>query len=183
MASKSKQTVKARNTSASAGIDKHITGSVTIGGVVYTAVTLKQVFTDQNTAIDAADALETQWHDQVTLTEAANAKGNAAYQALRGYLLGLYGNGANAVLNDFGMDPPKVKGTRTTAVKAAAAEKAFATRKIRNATAAAKGTMVVPATAVTTIGPVLPAPTTTTVAGAPGATAAALPAAVKPVGS
>lgn len=66
---------KARNTSALAGIDKHITGTVTIGGVTYTPATLKQVLIDQSTAIDAADALHKQWQDQVLVTKEADLKG------------------------------------------------------------------------------------------------------------
>ena len=165
-----------------AGIDKHITGTVTIGGVAYTPVTLKQVFLDQDTAIDAADALHTQWQDQVLVTKAADAKGNATYVDLRAFLIGLYGKKANAVLNDFGMSVPK-PGTRTVAVKAAAAKKGAATRKIRSATATASGTVEVPVTAVTTITPVMPEPTTTAIATAPGAAPATPATTGKPVTS
>jgi hypothetical protein len=181
--SMNRPSIKARNASVSAGIDKHITGNVTIGGVAYTPVTLKQVFSDQSTAIDSAETMHTQWQDQVLLTNAANAKGNASYQSLRDYLLGLYGKNANTVLNDFGMTVPKTKGATTVAVKAAAAQKGAATRKIRGTTAAAKGTVEVPVTAVTTITPVLPAPATTTIATAPSAAPATPAAPAKPVGS
>jgi hypothetical protein len=51
MSTDNRPTIVARNTSAMAGIDKHITGPVTIGGVTYTPATLKQVFSDENAAI------------------------------------------------------------------------------------------------------------------------------------
>jgi hypothetical protein len=168
-----------------AGIDKHITGNVTIGGVSYTPATLKKVFLDENTAIDSAESLQKQWQDQVLATKAAKAQANAAYHSLRTFLIGQYGSKANTVLNDFGMTVPK-RGTTTVAKKAAAAEKRAATRAVRNTKGpvqkkAQKGVIEVPVQATTTIVPLLPLPTATTttepVAPAPAAvTPPALPA-------
>jgi hypothetical protein len=183
MTTKNRATVKTRNTSVMAGIDKHITGNVTIGGATYTPMTLKQVFLDENTAIDSAESLHTQWQDQVLTTKAAQAKANATYQSLRTFLIGQYGSKANSVLNDFGMTGPK-KGTTKVATKAAAAKKAAATRAIRNTKGpvkrkAQKGVIEVPVQATTTITPVMPPPVTTTITepAAPAPTAAAPPAA------
>ncbi|HEY8089329.1 MAG TPA: hypothetical protein VIF09_15825, partial [Polyangiaceae bacterium] len=176
--------VKARNTSAMAGIDKHITGSVTIGGVAYTPLTLRAVFVDDNTAIDSAEALHKQWQDQVVVTKAADAKAHAVFQSLRTWLIGQYGNNANAVLNDFGMQAPKTKGPKTVAVKSAAAKKSAATRQVRNTLGsvqkqAVKGAIQVPVKAVTTIVPVTPAPTATTT---PASTTPAPATPAKPAG-
>jgi hypothetical protein len=177
-----------------AGIDKHITGSVTIGGVTYTPATLKQVFSDENTAITATEALHTQVTDQVQVTNAAKAKGALVYGLLRSYLIGQYGKQANTVLGDFGMEAPKTMGAKTLESKTAAATKRAATRQVRNTMGSVqkksvKGVMEVPVKAVTTIVPVTspttdataPAPTTGAASPAPAATAPAATAApVKP---
>jgi hypothetical protein len=44
-------TLKSRNTSVMAGIDKHITTSITINGTAFTQADLKAVFQSQITAI------------------------------------------------------------------------------------------------------------------------------------
>jgi hypothetical protein len=183
----------ARNTSVMAGIDKHITGSVTIGGVTYTPATLKQVFSDENTAITATEALHTQVTDQVQVTNAAKAKGALVYGLLRSYLIGQYGKQANTVLGDFGMEAPKTTGAKTLESKTAAATKRAATRQVRNTMGSVqkksvKGVMEVPVKAVTTIVPVTspttdataPAPATGAASPAPAATAPAATAAAKP---
>lgn len=151
----------ARNTSVMAGIDKHITGNVTIGGVAYTPATLKAVFSDENAAITATDALHKALTDQVQATHATRVKASLVYGLLRSFLIGQYGKQANAVLGDFGMTAPKPTGAKTLQSKAAGAEKRAATRKVRNTMGpvqkkAVKGVMEVPVKAVTTITPVLP---------------------------
>src|ERR1700722_13454612 len=103
MSNPNRPTIKTRNTAVSSGIDKHITAPISIGNVTYSPPTLKAVFTDQNTALDAADALHKQWTDQLQQAKALGAKANGVYLLLRSYLIGLYGNDANAILNDFGM--------------------------------------------------------------------------------
>jgi hypothetical protein len=127
-----KPSVKTRNTSVAAGIDKRITGNLTLGGVTYTPASLKAVFLGQNTAIDSSDALHQQWTDQVQATNSAAATADAVYELLRSYVISQYGKNANAVLGDFGMTVPKPKGVQSPATKVAAAVKAKATRKVRN---------------------------------------------------
>jgi hypothetical protein len=127
-----KPSVKTRNTSVAAGIDKRITGNTTIGGVVYTPAALKAVFVDANAAIDNADALHTQWQDQVIATRAAAKKANTVFLLLRSYLVGQYGDNAKAILNDFGMESPKAKGAKTVAAKAVGVQKRDATRAVRH---------------------------------------------------
>jgi hypothetical protein len=158
--------VKARNSSVQAGIDKYVTGNLTLGGVTYTPATLKAVFTDQSTAIDSSDALHQQWMDKVQATKSASAKADAVYELLRSYVVSQYGKQANTVFGAFGMPVPKAKGPQTPAAKVAGAEKAKATRKIRNTMGsvqkkAHKGTIEVPVVAVTTVTPVLPSQSAT----------------------
>ena len=153
--------VRARNTSVQAGIDKYVTGTLTLGGVSYTPVTLKAVFSDESAAMDRSDALHQEWLDQVQATNSASAKADAVYELLRSYVVSQYGKQANAVLGGFGMPVPKPLGQRTPAVQVAAAQKAEATRKIRNTMGSAqkkavKGSIEVPLVAATTITPVLP---------------------------
>jgi hypothetical protein len=182
--STNRPSTKARNAGVEAGIDKHITGTVTIGGVTYTPATLKQVFLDEDAAMAAADALHTQWRDQVQVTKATRAQASVTYVALRAYLIGLYGKKANAVLNDFAMIIPKPTGTTKVATKAAAAEKGKATREVRNTKGsvqkkALKGVIEVPVKAVTTITPLLPSSTATSEPASATTPAPALPS--KPV--
>jgi hypothetical protein len=133
------------------GIDKHVTGNMTIGGVVYSPAALKAVFVDANTAIDSAEALHKQWQDQVQATKAASKKASLVFRLLRSTLIGQYGENAKAILNDFGMETPKPKGAKTVATKAVAAQKRDATRVARhtmgkNQKKSVKGTKEVPVT-------------------------------------
>lgn len=168
-------------TSVQAGIDKHITGNVTLGSVAYTTATLKAVFALAITAITAAEALHQQWTDAVASAHTAEATANALLELLRNYVISQFGKTANAVLGDFGMTAPKAPGPKTVAAKATAAAKAAATRKVRGTKGSQqkkqlKGTVEVPVTAVTTITPAAAASATTTTTPAattaPGATAA-----------
>jgi hypothetical protein len=176
-----------------AGIEKNITGKVTIGGVTYTPATLSAVFSDENDAISALDSLHTQVTEQVQTTKAARAQGALVYGLLRSYLIGQYGKQATTVLGEFGMTAPKPSGAKTLQSKAAGATKRAATRQVRNTMGSVqkkkvKGVMEVPLTAVTTITPAAPSTTgasattgqTTTAASTAPATPAAVPAPPKP---
>jgi hypothetical protein len=186
LANTNRPSVIARNTGVMAGIDKHITGPVIIGGITYTPATLKAVFSDENAAITATEALHTQVTDQVQATNQARAKGSLTYQLLRSFLIGQYGKQANAVLGDFGMEAPKSTGATTLKSKTAAATKRAATRQVRNTMGSVQklshtGVMEVPVMAVTTIVPVT-APTTGAAPAAGAASPApATPAAAPPV--
>ncbi|MGD0526990.1 MAG: hypothetical protein ABSE49_17730 [Polyangiaceae bacterium] len=164
-------------TSVQAGIDERLAAGVTLGGVTYTAATLKAVFALAITAIGTAEALHTQWMDAVAAAHSAEATANAVYELLRSYVISQFGKTANAVLGDFGMSVPKPLGPKTAAGKAAGAAKSAATRKIRSSTKQVKGTMEVPVTAVTTIAPVMPASAT---APAPAASTAPANGAASP---
>jgi hypothetical protein len=154
-------------TSIQAGIDKHLTAGVTLGGVTYTAVSLKAVFALAMTALTAAEALHKQWTDAVAAAHTAEATALAVAELLRNYVISQFGKTATAVLGDFGMDVPKTPGPKTAKAKADGAAKGAATRKIRGSTKQVSGTMEVPVTAVTTITPLMPASATT-----PGTSAA-----------
>jgi hypothetical protein len=171
VANNNRPSTVARNTSVMAGIDKHITGNVTIGGVSYTPATLKQVFSDENTAIAATDALHKELKDQVQANKQTRVNANLVYALLRSYLIGQYGKQANAVLGDFGMTAPKSTGAKTLKSKTAGATKRTATRQVRNTMGSVqkkkvKGVVEVPVKAVTTITPVMPSTNGT---GAPAA--------------
>lgn len=168
-----KPTVKTRNNGVIAGIDKHVTGGATIGGDAYTPATLKAVFAEHNVAIDAADALHKQWQDQVNVMRAAAKRAHTVYLLLHSFLLGQYGNDANAVLNDFGMKTPKPKGPKTVKTKSAAVVKRAATRAVRHTMGTQQrkafvGTVAepaaVPAHSPRATAPALPAPSVTTTA-------------------
>jgi hypothetical protein len=124
--------IKTRNTGVAAGIDKHIPLPILLGGVSYTPPELKGVFAAQTAAVAASDAAHTQWLDLVQDERDASAKANSTYLSLRSFLIGQYGTNANAVLNDFGMSPPKARGATTVKVKADAVVKGKATREARH---------------------------------------------------
>jgi len=112
MAIINKPTVKTRNSGVISGVDKHVTGEAKIGGVTY--------------------APHKQWQDQVNVTRAAGRRAHAVYLLLRSFLIGQYGNDANAVLNDFGMVIPKTRGAKTVKANAIGVAKRTATRAVRH---------------------------------------------------
>jgi len=169
MATNNRPSVKTRNTGVATGIDKHITSSLMIGGVTYTPDALKAVFTKQNAALDAADALHKQWQDQVQVAHTATVVARVVYQSLRGYLVGQYGSNAKAILNDFGMSAPKPKGPKTVKTKSVAVAKNAATRTARH-TMGKKQKMGVKG-AVPTTAPTTPSTGSQPVAQSPAASA------------
>jgi hypothetical protein len=167
-------------TNVQAGIDKHITGSTTLGGVTYSKpAALKAVFAAAITALNTADALRKQWSDGVLAAHQAKAAADVLYELLRNFVIALYGKQANAVLGDFGMPVPKAKGPQTVAQKATSAAKAKATRKMRNTMGSVqkkkvKGTIEVPNPELSGTAPTT-APVTTASAPAAPATPATTP--------
>jgi hypothetical protein len=180
LATKNRPSVLTLFTSVQAGIDKHLTAGVTLGGVTYTAVSLKAVFALAITAMTAAEALRKQWMDAVATAHTAEATANALYELLRNYVISQYGKTANAVLGDFGMPVPQPKGPKTAKVKASAAAKSAATRQLRGTTSKLTSTMEVPVTAVTTVSLVMPASTTTSTTPAPSPAPATTGSSPKP---
>jgi hypothetical protein len=124
--------LKTRDTSVMAGIDKHITSSITINGTAYTPAGLKAVFQSQITAIDANQSLHKQLADGVANAKTLAKTVNNIFLLLRSALIAQYGKNANAVLNDFGMTVPKTPGAKTVDAKATAQAKRTATRAARN---------------------------------------------------
>jgi hypothetical protein len=125
-----RDTLKARFSAASAGVEANVTGKLTLGGVSYTAATLGAVFDDANTAMGAADTARSQLHSQVQAANTAIALALSVLASLRQYLITLHGDQAGDVLVQYGLALPK-KPVKTPAVKAAAAVKAKATRTLR----------------------------------------------------
>ena len=78
------------------------------------------------------DASRAQLAQQVAAGRTAQSKGRALRKSLRTYVLGTYGTHAVAMLQDFGMSPPKTPGPVTVKVKAEAVTKSKATREARD---------------------------------------------------
>jgi hypothetical protein len=125
-------TLKTRDTSVMAGIDKHITSSITISRTAYTPAELKAVFQSQITAIDANQSLRKQLADGVANAKALAKTLDNTFQLLRSALIAQYGKNANAILSDFGMTTPKTLGAKTVEAKAIAQAKRAATRAARH---------------------------------------------------
>ena len=131
MVTRTQESIIVRNNNVNAGIDKHITANVTVGGAVYTPAELKAAFQGQTIVVQAGEESRKQWEGNVVAAKAVGTTVNALYASLHSYLVGLYGKTAVAVLADFGMSAPKVA-VPTVATKAAAAVKRTATRKARH---------------------------------------------------
>ncbi len=131
MGKENRPSVITRFTRVQAGIDKHISGTVTLGGVIYKPGALKAVFAAAITAINAAEALRKQWTDGVLAAHQAQALAEALYELVYNFVIAQFGKQANAILGDFGMPVPKAKAPRTAEQKAASAAKAQATREMR----------------------------------------------------
>jgi hypothetical protein len=158
MANQNRPTVKERYGAAATGTTKRITGNVTLGGVTYTPPSLAAVFLAANAAIDTADAAHKQWLDDVAAMDEAKAKANALFKLLRSYVISQYGEDNLSVLGDFGMTAPKTKPAKSSATKAAAAQKAKATRQVRHTMGKkqrqqVKATVEVPVAAITATAP------------------------------
>jgi hypothetical protein len=142
----------ARVKQAIVGVPKHLGGvsSLSLNGVPYTPTSLVaflQAFVDLASSVIAAKATA---HDLLLEEQSSGLSVRLVLQALRSYIVALYGNGATEILGDFGFVPRKTT-TPKVAVKALAAEKNRATRTARHTMGkreklAIKGTLVVPAT-------------------------------------
>jgi hypothetical protein len=150
-----------------AGIDKHITSSITINGTAYTPAALKAVFQSQITTIDDNQALRKQLSDGVANAKTLAKTVDTMFQLLRSTLIGQYGKNANAILNDFGMTVPKTPGPKTVDAKATAQAKRTATRAARHTKGAVQKKAVTGNVVGITVTPVVsgkpaPAPVVTT---------------------
>jgi hypothetical protein len=187
VATQNKPTLTTLFTSVVAGIKKHLTGKMTVGGVAYTPVSLAAVFLAAIKAIQTADSSHTQWLDDVEAMNKAVAQAEAVFKALKQFVLGQFG--ANkTVLGDFGLEAPKSTATASTATKAAAALKAKATKEARGSNLgkrqkkAVKGSVEVEITSVPVVtSPVSAAPTAN--GGSATQTAAGATPSAKPSGS
>jgi hypothetical protein len=176
-------TLKSRNTSVMAGIDKHIPSGITINGTAFTQADLKAVFQSQITAITTNEALHKSLADGVANAAAIGVKVNTMYQLLRSSLIAQYGKNANAILNDFGMTAPKAPGAKTVDAKAAAKAKRSATRAARHTMGAVQKKGVTGNVVGITVTPVIAGPTVTTLPAQPTTPAPVAPVTSTPVTS
>lgn len=132
MSSLNRPTIKTRNSSVAAGIDKHLPSPIAIDGTTLAPANLKAVFTQHTAALQAADDLHKRWTDQLQVATDAGEKASRTYGLLRNVLIGQFGSQANAVLNDFGMTVPKPKGPKTVQTKALAVDWRAVTRAARH---------------------------------------------------
>ena len=184
MSNRTQQSIIVRNNNVTAGIDKHITGNVTVGGVVYTPAQLKAAFQGQTTALQTSEAARKQWENDVVAGKAVSKTVNALYASFQSYLVGQYGKTAVAVLADFGISAPKTT-VPTVATKAVAAVKRTATRTARHTMGAVQkkgvkgdvtGVVVTPVTSAPTSGVSTPSSPAAPVASGGGQTATPAPA-------
>jgi hypothetical protein len=120
------------------GIKTGVSGKLTLGGVAYTSTSLAAVFSEALTAMGQADQLHTEWLAQVAVANVAIAKAEAVYGQFRGNLIAQTDEATlPKVLGTYGMSAPKARNV-TVAVKAGAAVKAQATRKLRGTTGSKK---------------------------------------------
>ncbi len=147
MATPNRSSLKTRNAGVAAGIDLHIVAPIMIGGEVFTPLQLKAVFAAHSAALDAADALRKQWTDQLVVAATAGARTSATHRYLRSYIVGVFGDGAHTILNDFGMNAPKPRGPQTVKMKAEAVDKRAATRVARHTMGKKQKKAVIGATA------------------------------------
>jgi hypothetical protein len=132
-------TEKQLATKTMGGIDLHLSSfaAIPLDATTYTPITLKQVFQDEITALDAADAQKAVWHQKVVDAQAKVATARAVRLALKRWIVATQGAQAVQVYEDLGMDPPKKPGVKSAASKAASAAKARATRAAKKAALAA----------------------------------------------
>jgi hypothetical protein len=132
-------TEKQLATKTMTGIDLHLASfaSIPLDAATYTPLTLKQVFQDELTALDAADAQKAVWHQKVVDAQAKITRARQVRLALKRWVVATQGVQAVQVYEDLGMQPPKKPGVKTAASKAAGAAKAKATRAAKKAALAA----------------------------------------------
>jgi hypothetical protein len=124
-----------RNRQASAGVQKHLSAAIVLGGASYAPTQLVTILTDPIGKADATTAAAGVYHQTVAAEDASVKTADAVYELLRKEVLNLF-RGQPTVLADFGITEPAPK-PRTAASKAAAAAKAKATRAAHKAAKAA----------------------------------------------
>jgi hypothetical protein len=142
-----------------AGTTKHFpNGSFTIGGTVYTAASLIQVFQGLADAMTAQNAAEAGAKDALAAEHAAQVQVGPILRAYKRLVLAAFAN-ATQTLADFGLEPPRARTPLTTVQRAARSAKARATRAARGTTSKKQklavkghvtGVIVTPVTAPTT---------------------------------
>ncbi|HEY8091623.1 MAG TPA: hypothetical protein VIF09_27345 [Polyangiaceae bacterium] len=129
MTKANKVTRNERNRLMIGGLQKNYkpTDTVLVAGVPTPQPAVCGVLQASNDATDRAAAAETAYHQAVAEQEAAVARAEATYTALKDYFL-VVNKSTPQVLGDYGLSPV-VRKPPTAEVKAAAVAKAKATRK------------------------------------------------------
>jgi len=131
---KTKAAALARVQAIIAGTTKHFpNGSFTIGGTVYTAASLIQVFQGLASAMTARDAAEAGVKDALASAQAAETQVGPILLAYKRLVVAAFAN-QTQTLADFGLTPPKARPPLTTEQRAARTAKVRATRAARGTT-------------------------------------------------
>jgi hypothetical protein len=161
-------------------IQEHLTGTVTIAKVKYTAAQLTKMFQEGIDIADATDTAAKAWHVAVATEQGNTQELSGVQNKLRTYVAGLFGEDSTEFAS-FGFAPKKTR-TVSAATKAEAAEKRLATRKARSTMGSRQKLEVTgetaPASSAPVAAPVLTAPASQTSFMTPAngvATAAAKP--------
>jgi hypothetical protein len=144
MAKTNKTDREVRNRQAIAGVQKHITSPIVVGGVSRTPAEVVAILQDPITKSDLTAAAEGTFHAAVATEKASVVASDVVYEDLKAVVLTLF-KGQPATLLDFGITV-KVRKEPSAAAKAAAAAK-------RKAKAEAKKAAATPAAAPTPVAP------------------------------
>jgi hypothetical protein len=127
----SRTTTQGRDQQVLEGIRKDLQGVPTIllGTTTYTPATLAAFIQSRLDLANAIDTTRAQWLATVKAYNATSARAKIVLNDLRNYLIAAFG-ADSPTLADFGFSAPR-KATLTPEQKAAAIEKALATRKAR----------------------------------------------------
>jgi hypothetical protein len=135
MKKRTKSSVIDRDRKAITGVKLHYasTRSIVLDGVAHATAEIVKIFQDQIDSSDAADAAARTFHQAVAAQEAANAKANAVWLALKTRVLCDFKT-SSEILGDFGIALP-TRRKPDAAKMAAAVAKRRAKREAQKAAA------------------------------------------------
>jgi hypothetical protein len=121
---------------AIAGFQKHFSSlpSLTLAGVSYSQADLAKVFQSGIDASTTSSNSRAKWLADVQTERDVYGKIDSVYRLFKSWVISQFGDTQDVAqkLEDFGLAPPKPRNKKTSATKAAAAEKAKATRVVRH---------------------------------------------------
>jgi hypothetical protein len=131
---RNKPTRKDRLRVLASGVQKHYPNvALILAGRTFQPSELEQAIQQDIDATDATEKARAAWRAQVQAEKDSHRNLAPVLRALRSQIVAQFGDGQGAagVLSDFGYSPQRVP-KKTTATKAAAVDKALATRKARH---------------------------------------------------